>query len=288
MHNASGWDWFLGFSYVSLSYLRDLDYLVASVLFPGFGVALQSARTGAAWGSALRDDTGYENAVIQTALLSLGAFGLYLAKLPPGSTLGPASTQATSSGTLVMAQSAINLDVAGRALVIAGQLGNVLFAKNYSPHTPEDLFGRIGRTRTMPTGSPGGKPTGTPDRNPNGDPGTLRGLEIEEHSADLLAERGYQIRQQPGKLANGKKPDYWIEDTIFDNYAPEVSDPNKIWVGVEDKILNEQTRRVVVNLERSDAVVDDELLTIFKESPIEDLDEVILITKDQTIIHIYP
>ena len=38
MHNASGWDWFLGFSYVSLSYIRDLDYLVASVLFSALGV----------------------------------------------------------------------------------------------------------------------------------------------------------------------------------------------------------------------------------------------------------
>jgi hypothetical protein len=189
---------------------------------------------------------------------------------------------------MVMAQSAVNVDVAGRALVIATQLGNVLFAKDYSPHTAEDLFGRVGRTRTIPTGSPGGKPTGTPDRNPSGNPGTLRGLEIEEHSAELLAERGYRVHQQPGKLANGKRPDYWIEDTIFDNYAPEVSDPNKIWVGVQDKILNEQTRRVVVNLERSDVVVDDELLNVFKNSPIEDLDEVILITKDQAIIQIYP
>jgi hypothetical protein len=130
MHNASGWDWFLGFSYVSLSFIRDLDYMALSLLLPEFGVGLQGARAGAAWGSALRDDTGYENAIIQTALLSLGAFGLYLAKLPPGSTLGPAGPQISASGELVMAQSAINLDVAGRALVIAGQLGNVLFASN--------------------------------------------------------------------------------------------------------------------------------------------------------------
>lgn len=288
MHNASGWDWFLGFSYVSLSFIRDLDYLVASALFPGFGVAFQAARTGAAWGGALRDDEGYENAIIQTALLSVGAFGLYLAKLPPGSVRGPASARVTSSGTMVMASSAVNVDVLGRALVIATQLGHVLFAKDYSPRKPEDLFGRVGRTRTIPTGSQGGKPTGTPDRNPNANPQTLRGLEIEEHSAELLAERGYRVHQQPGKLLNGKEPDYWIEDTIFDNIAPEVSDPNKIWVGVKDKILKEQTRRVIINLERSDVVVDDELLTIFKEYPIDDLDEVILITKEQDIIQLYP
>ena len=62
---------------------------------------------------------------------------------------------------------------------------------------------------------------------------------------------------------------------------------DSIWYGVEDKILEEQTRRVVLNLERSDAVVD-EVITVFKDYPIGDLDEIILITKEQTIIHIYP
>jgi hypothetical protein len=186
-----------------------------------------------------------------------------------------------------MAQSAVNVDVAGRALVIATQIGNVLFAKDYSPHKPEDLFGRIGPTRTTPTGSPGGKPTGIPERDPNAEPDKLQALEIQEHSADLLAERGYRVHQQPPKLANGKDPDFWIEDTIFDNYAPKVSDADKIWYGVEKKILEGQTRRVVLNLERSDAAIDD-VINVFKNDPITDLDEIILITKEQTIIHIYP
>ena len=286
MHSASGWDWFLGFSYVSLSYVRELDYLIASVLFPGFGVGLQGVRTAGVWGSALHDDAGYEQAVIQTALLSLAAFGLYVAKLPPASVGGGGSLM-TPAGPLAYATSTVNTDALGRGLVIASELAHVLFAKNYSPHTAESLFGRTGRTRTNPTGPLGGKPDGLPDRNPHGDYDNLRGLEIEEHSADLLAARGYRVKQQPGKLANGKDPDFWIEDTIFDNYAPKASNTTSIWDGVNEKIVQGQTRRVVLNLERSDAVVDD-VITVFKDYPIDDLDEIILITKDQTIIHIYP
>jgi hypothetical protein len=188
---------------------------------------------------------------------------------------------------MVMAQSAVNVDVAGRALVIATQLGNVLFAKDYSPHKPEDLFGRVGRTRTIPTGSPGGKPTGIPERDPNAESDKLRALEIQEHSADLLASRGYRVHQQPPKLANGKDPDFWIEDTIFDNIAPKVSESDKIWVAIQRKIGNGQTRRIVLNLERSEASVA-ELRTYFIENPMQDLDEIILITKEQSIIHIYP
>jgi len=128
MHNAAGWDWFLGFSYVSLSFLRDLDYLIASALFPVFGVGLQGVRTAGVWGSALRDDAGYDEAIMQTALLSLAAFGLYVAKLPPGS-LRSGGSLMTPAGPLAYATSTVNTAALGRGLVIATELAHVLFAR---------------------------------------------------------------------------------------------------------------------------------------------------------------
>ena len=187
-------------------------------------------RTAGVWGRALRDDAGYDEAVIQTALLSLAAFGLYVAKIQPASVGGGGSLM-TPAGPLAYATPTVNTAALGRGLVIASELAHVLFAKNYSPHTAESLFGRTGRTRTNPTGPLGGKPTGTPEALPrNAQPEQIDDIRLQNESADILAQQGYSVHHQPGPLANGKQPDYRIEGSIFDHYAPANSSPRKLLV----------------------------------------------------------
>ena len=126
---------------------------------------------------------------------------------------------------------------------------------------------------------------------PHHDPRALsdmeRELEIQAHSTTILASHGYRVTQQPGALANGRRPSYWIEDTIFDHYAPKTGNVHSIWEGVWEKIEAAQTRRIVLNLARSEASVE-QLRDVFNQHPIDDLDEIILIAKNQTIVELYP
>jgi hypothetical protein len=61
------------------------------------------------------------------------------------------------------------------------------------------------KSKTQPSGKKGGKPTG--DRTPES--GSQKHQHMRENqSADILADNGYKVEQNPGTLPNGKNPDY--------------------------------------------------------------------------------
>ncbi|RZK44462.1 MAG: hypothetical protein EOO61_03730 [Hymenobacter sp.] len=109
----------------------------------------------------------------------------------------------------------------------------------------------------------------------------------ENESADILAQAGYDVEQNPLSPNPPKKPDYRIEGKIFDNYAPTSSSPRNIWSNTGTKVEEEQTTRVVLNLRGSKVDVP-ALTKQFQTYPIPKLEEVIIITKDGGISHLLP
>jgi filamentous hemagglutinin len=102
----------------------------------------------------------------------------------------------------------------------------------------------------------------------------------------VLAEHGYDIEQNPC-FAGGRNPDYRIEGSIFDNYAPDSgTDIRNIFRVTERKVRKKQTRRVSINLADS-SVAPDQLVEQFSMWRIQDLEEVIAI-KDGKVYQIFP
>lgn len=143
--------------------------------------------------------------------------------------------------------------------------------------------------RTLPSSEPdpSATPRGTPTkRNPKDQAASsVRGYGRENESAQTLARNGYDVEQNP--VVDGpKRPDYRIEGEIFDNYAPSTPRPRNIWKEVVRKVDEEQTERVVLNLD--DSPVDLDALTAqFAAWPIEGLQEVLVVRGEQ-VIHFYP
>jgi hypothetical protein len=156
---------------------------------------------------------------------------------------------------------------------------------------------------TRTTGEPGGAPDGTSTRiKPGQKADVRRSLELENSAAAILADRGYRLKQNPtpdevaqARLDTGdtgkptSKPDYLLEGRVFDCYSPVKPTKNVrgIWSEVEEKIVGEQTQRVVVNLEdwRGDMAA---LHRQFDDWPIDRLKELKAITPDGEIIQILP
>ena len=92
-------------------------------------------------------------------------------------------------------------------------------------------------TNTDKTGDLGAKPTGERTVAKHAaDSETKRGLGRENESADLLADAGYNVHQNP-KVTGDKNPDYLIEGRIFDNYAP-IS-------GLQEIILIDKNKNII-------------------------------------------
>ena len=107
----------------------------------------------------------------------------------------------------------------------------------------------------------------------------------ENESADILARAGYRVEQNP-VVPGSKEPDYRIEGRIFDNYAPSTSRARKIWSEVQDKILDEQADRIVLNLDDSPVTLQ-VLKRQFNDWPMPGLKEVIVV-RGGTIIPFWP
>jgi hypothetical protein len=151
-----------------------------------------------------------------------------------------------------------------------------------------DTAAKVDRTKPSGQADPDAKPRGRPESlSKNDNPTTIRAKGREVHSAETLAKQGYDVEQRPGTLPNGRNPDFRIEGKVFDNYAPTASKPRSIWSAVKEKVENDQTDRVVVNLGDSDADLG-ALRSQFNDWPVSNLKEVMVIDRAGNIVHLYP
>lgn len=149
---------------------------------------------------------------------------------------------------------------------------------------------KLTELRTLPSRLPNPKavPRGLRTRiSPRDELVKQQALMRENETADIMAQAGYDVEQNPVSPNPPKKPDYLIEGRIFDNYAPIGSSPRNIWSHTEAKVLKEQTRRVVLNL-RDSEVNTTALIKQFEDHPIPKLEEVIIISRSGKIIPILP
>ena len=114
----------------------------------------------------------------------------------------------------------------------------------------------------------------------------IRAYTRENESADILARNGYTVEQNPLVPGTKKKPDYRVEGTVFDNYAPTTSKARNIWTAVWDKVNQGQTRRVVINLNDSQVDVS-ALADQFAAWPIEGLEQVLVI-RGESVTQLWP
>ncbi|MEU8662431.1 hypothetical protein [Actinoplanes philippinensis] len=123
---------------------------------------------------------------------------------------------------------------------------------------------------------------------------------MENAGAQKLTNAGYQVKQNPtaeevarARADTGdtgdpnKNPDYLIEGRVFDCYSPVKADKavRGIWDVAEEKVFDEQTQRVVINLEDWTGNIN-ALQRQFDRWPIPGLKEVKAILSDGEIIQI--
>lgn len=132
-------------------------------------------------------------------------------------------------------------------------------------------------------------------------PDVQRSLKRENDSAAILADLGYRLHQNPSKqevetarFSTGdvgetdKDPDYLIEGHVFGCYSPKPERSVRgVWTGVQEKVDDGQTQRVVLNLQDWKGDLD-ALHQQFDNWPINGLKEMVAISPGGTIIQIVP
>jgi hypothetical protein len=168
-------------------------------------------------------------------------------------------------------------------------------APRQTPTQPDHLV-------TAASGQPGGVPAGHPTLiRPKMKDDVRRSLERENAAAVVLADRGYQIQQNPtrAEVAQARRatgdtgkattdPDYLLEGRVFDCYAPTPAKPVRgVWWEAKAKVEKEQTQRVVVDLTdwRGDMSA---LQKQFDDWPIDNMKEVKAIKPNGEIVQIIP
>ena len=132
---------------------------------------------------------------------------------------------------------------------------------------------------TTNNGSLSGTPTQIP---PLSDAVTARSLTLENQSANVLANSGYDVVQNP-VVPGPKNPDYLIDGAVFDNYAPSTGNVRNIASNISDKVTSGQASNIVVNLTDSSATPA-ALQTQLTNYPVPGLKQVIVIERSGAVI----
>jgi hypothetical protein len=141
----------------------------------------------------------------------------------------------------------------------------------------------IKRKKIVPTGEKNGNPSGI--RSP--ETGSYKHTHMRENqAAEILAEKGYRIEQNPGTLPNGKNPDYKIEGKYFDCLSPISNSIDQIRKGISRKVRSGQADRIVLNLNDSPLDAAD-ISSLLSRKPVKNLKEVIGI-RENRLIQIFP
>jgi uncharacterized protein YukE len=166
---------------------------------------------------------------------------------------------------------------------LAGRMGAAI-------ETVKRLLTRLhGRGERLTT--PSGKPD--PGRRPGGRRTKAnplkkkdRALRRENESADVLAQNGYAVEQNPPPKPNGKEPDYRIEGEYFDNYAPSTGSLGNIRKKLSEKVAEDQADRLIVNMDDTPCSMED-IAAMLRRRPIVNLKQ-ILVVKDGKVIPFFP
>jgi contact-dependent growth inhibition (CDI) system CdiA-like toxin len=171
---------------------------------------------------------------------------------------------------------------------LAGKIGEAIEAlKKLLRRLTGGGSGSPNPRRTTPSGRP--DPTGRPrGKRTKAHPTRTRDLAMrrENESADVLAQNGYDVEQNPPTNQHGKNPDYKIEGEYFDCYAPQGDSLDNIRKRMSFKIHNDQTERIVLNLEDTSRMPE-EIAAILHRRPMAGLKE-LLVVKDGKVTPLYP
>jgi hypothetical protein len=124
-------------------------------------------------------------------------------------------------------------------------------------------------------------------------------LELENECADVVADKGYRVQQNPPKqkvaeartsTGDGgdadRTPDYLIEGHVFDCYGPtETKAVRGIWGEVSKKVEKGQTERVALNLADWGGDLG-ALQKQFDDWPVPGLKELVAVTRTGEIVQI--
>jgi hypothetical protein len=131
-----------------------------------------------------------------------------------------------------------------------------------------------------------------PNRMPRGDrtiahPTKVKALPLrrENESADLLAQKGFDIEQNPEGKPNRKNPDYKVEGEYFDCYAPQTNSLDNIRTKLSDKVAK-QAERLVLYMDDTPLTTID-VADMLRRKPIAGLKE-IMVVQDGRVEPFYP
>jgi RHS repeat-associated protein len=148
-----------------------------------------------------------------------------------------------------------------------------------------------------PTGVKDGKPVGQRTRvSSDEDADTQRALTRENETADALAKEGFEVKQNPGKLPNGKDPDYEVEGKTMDCLSPITDKERNVRSAMDKKVNGDrkkpeaerksQADRIVVNLDDS-PLSSDEVKQAITSEPIPNMKEAFTL-KNGVLTRIFP
>lgn len=243
---------------------------------------------------------GYLLAFLNTALIALAIFDAFqrtsdvVNNLSEAGNLDRKADELESSGNSQEAErlrrEASELRKIAAAVTLTAAVGALIDVILGRFKLVDRLLDRLRQLRkaaskiTKPTGKLGGAPSG-PRTQVVGSNETKRALRRENESADILADKGYKVDQNPPTRPNGKNPDYKIEGKYFDNYAPSTSNVDKIRNTISDKVKG-QANKIVLNLDDTPVSLD-AIRQRLQSKPVENLEE-ILVIKDGNIIEFFP
>ncbi|HEY8211521.1 MAG TPA: hypothetical protein VIG99_28760 [Myxococcaceae bacterium] len=243
------------------------------------------------WGNTvMAAASAYELAV---AFRGMGGMG-------PGASIGlrfPALAGAGASGGVVVISAEVLEGL--RELIRIGAVSDTIIATvaamTGKPELPAGQpAGPPKPGRTYPSRPPDSKaqPRGKPEEpGPRADADYKRSIQRQNESAGKLARVGYDVEQLP-KFKDRRSPDFRIEGREFDNYAPTAERARNIWSLLSREKVNPllkppQAKRIVLSLADSPVELT-ELKVQFRNYPMPNLEEVIAITREGAIIHLWP
>jgi Contact-dependent growth inhibition CdiA C-terminal domain len=125
----------------------------------------------------------------------------------------------------------------------------------------------------------GGKLSGVPEPvDPKASTITKDAIRRQNDSARILSGHGLNVEQLPKKDTPGPSPDLDINGVKADVYSPINSKTDNIALNIQNKVDKQQVSNIVLNLEGSDAKVDD-ILTSLRMQEVKGLKDLYIIDK---------